>query len=74
MSKRGLIGVQMSTIAPIKTLKFDAYESMESRFSLQAAMDFAKQADKYACRLAEQDMSYGRNPFDCLKTDYGDRF
>ena len=28
MSKKGLIGVQMSTIAPNKMPKFDAYESM----------------------------------------------
>ncbi|MBQ7859738.1 MAG: sugar phosphate isomerase/epimerase, partial [Faecalibacterium sp.] len=28
MSKKGLIGVQMSTIAPAKMPKFDAYESM----------------------------------------------
>ena len=29
MANKGLIGVQMSTIAPNKMPKFDAYESMD---------------------------------------------
>ena len=151
MSKKGLIGVQMSTIAPNKMPKFDAYESMarladigykcieisqvpmtrenvagfrraidelgfnvaavsatvksnpmmpseelcnpddfkkmvddakaldcdmmrigampmDARFSLQAAIDFAKQADEYACQLAEHgiDLYYHNHHFDFI--------
>jgi len=147
--KKGLIGVQMSTIAPNKMPKFDAYESMarladigykcieisqvpmneanvkgfrraidelgfnvaavsaltsanpmmpgcdmsnpdemkkmiadakyldcdmfrigamplEARFSLQAAVDFAKQADDYACQLKEHgiDLYYHNHHFE----------
>ena len=147
--KKGLIGVQMSTIAPAKMPKFDAYESMarladigykcieisqvpmteenvrgfrkaidelgfnvaavsamtaahpllpgcdmsnpdemkkmiddakyldcdmfrigsmpmDARFSLQAAIDFAKQADDYACQLKEQgiDLYYHNHHFE----------
>lgn len=149
MSKKGLIGVQMSTIAPNKMPKFDAYESMarladigykcieisqvpmseenvkgfrraidelgfnvaavsaltaanpmlpgcdmsnpdemkkmiddakyldcdmfrigamplDARFSLQAAVDFAKQADDYACQLKEHgiDLYYHNHHFE----------
>ena len=149
MRKKGLIGVQMSTIAPNKMPKFDAYESMarladigykcieisqvpmneenlkgfrraidelglnvaatsaltaanammpgcdmsnpdemkkmiedakyldcdmfrigamplEARFSLQAAVDFAKQADDYACQLKEHgiDLYYHNHHFE----------
>ena len=149
MSRKGLIGVQMSTIAPNKMPKFDAYESMvrladigykcieisqvpmtaenvagfrraidelglnvaavsatvksnpmmpseelcnpddfkkmvddakylncdmmrigampvESRFSLQAAVDFAKQADEYAAQLKEHgiDLYYHNHHFE----------
>ena len=154
MKKKGLIGVQMSTIAPNKMPKFDAYESMarladigykcieisqvpmtrenvagfrraidelgfnvaavsamvapnpgfpgealcnpedfkkmvddaraldcdmmrigampvEARFSLQAAVDFAKQADEYACRLKEQgiDLYYHNHHFEFARYD-----
>ena len=149
MTKKGLIGVQMSTIAPNKMPKFDAYESMarladigykcieisqvpmskenvagfrraidelgfnvaatsaltaanpmlpgcdmsnpdemkkmiedakyldcdmfrigampmEARFSLQAAVDFAKQADDFACQLKEHgiDLYYHNHHFE----------
>ena len=150
MTKKGLIGVQMSTIAPNKMPKFDAYESMarladigykcieisqvpmnkeniagfrraidelgfnvaaisanvapnpmmpgfealsnpddfkkmvddakaldcdmmrigampvESRFSMQAGLDFAKLADEYACKLAEHgiDLYYHNHHFE----------
>jgi len=149
MSKKGLIGVQMSTIAPNKMPKFDAYESMarladigykcieisqvpmteenvkgfrraidelgfnvaatsaltaanpimpgcdmsnpdemkkmiedakyldcdmfrigamplDARFSLQAAVDFAKQADDFACQLKEHgiDLYYHNHHFE----------
>ena len=150
MSKKGLIGVQMSTIAPNKMPKFDAYESMarladigykcieisqvpmtkenvagfrraidelgfnvaaisanvapnpmmpgfealsnpddfkkmvedakaldcdmmrigampmDARFSMQAGLDFAKQADEYACKLAEHgiDLYYHNHHFE----------
>ena len=152
MSKKGLIGVQMSTIAPNKMPKFDAYESMarladigykcieisqvpmneanvkgfrraidelgfnvaavsaltsanpmmpgcdmsnpdemkkmiedakyldcdmfrigamplEARFSLQAAVDFAKQADEYACQLKEHgiDLYYHNHHFEFVR-------
>jgi len=152
MSKKGLIGVQMSTIAPNKMPKFDAYESMarladigykcieisqvpmtdanlkgfrraidelgfnvaatsaltaanpmmpgcdmsnpdemkkmiedakyldcdmfrigamplEARFSLQAAVDFAKQADDYACQLKEHgiDLYYHNHHFEFVR-------
>ena len=152
--KKGLIGVQMSTIAPAKMPKFDAYESMarladigykcieisqvpmtdenvkgfrraidelgfnvaatsaltaanpmlpgcdmsnpdemkkmiedakyldcdlfrigsmpmEARFSLQAAMDFAKQADEYACQLKEHgiDLYYHNHHFEFARHD-----
>ena len=154
MSKKGLIGVQMSTIAPAKMPKFDAYESMarladigykcieisqvpmtdenvkgfrraidelgfnvaatsaltaanpmlpgcdmsnpdemkkmiedakyldcdlfrigsmpmEARFSLQAAVDFAKQADEYACQLKEHgiDLYYHNHHFEFARHD-----
>ena len=154
MSKKGLIGVQMSTIAPNKMPKFDAYESMarladigykcieisqvhmtaenvagfrraidelgfnvaavsatvksnpmmpseelcnpddfkkmvddakaldcdmmrigsmpmDARFSLQAAIDFAKQADEYACQLAEHgiDLYYHNHHFEFARHD-----
>ena len=154
MSKKGLIGVQMSTIAPNKMPKFDAYESMaklaeigykcseisqvpmtdenvkgfrraidelgfnvaatsaltaanpmlpgcdmsnpdemkkmiedakyldcdlfrigsmpmEARFSLQAAVDFAKQADEYACQLKEHgiDLYYHNHHFEFARHD-----
>lgn len=154
MEKKGLIGVQMSTIAPNKMPKFDAYESMsklaeigykcieisqvpmtkenvagfrraidelgfnvaavsamvapnpgfpgealcnpddfkkmvedakaldcdmmrigamplEARFSLQAAVDFAKQADDYACQLKEQgiDLYYHNHHFEFARYD-----
>ena len=154
MSKKGLIGVQMSTIAPNKMPKFDAYESMarladigykcieisqvpmskeniagfrraidelgfnvaavsaavksnpmmpseelcnpddfkkmvadakaldcdmmriggmpmESRFSLEAAIDFAKQADDYACQLKEHgiDLYYHNHHFEFARFD-----
>ena len=127
--KKGLIGVQMSTIAPNKMPKFDAYESMArladigykcieisqvpmneanvkgfrraidelgfnvaavsaltaanpmmpgcdmfrigamplgARFSLQAAVDFAKQADDFACQLKEHgiDLYYHNHHFE----------
>ena len=150
--KKGLIGVQMSTIAPNKMPKFDAYESMarladigykcieisqvpmtdenvkgfrraidelglnvaavsaltaanpmmpgcdmsnpdemkkmiadakyldcdmfriggmpiEARFSLQAAVDFAKQADDFACQLKEQgiDLYYHNHHFEFVR-------
>ncbi len=150
--KKGLIGVQMSTIAPNKMPKFDAYESMarladigykcieisqvpmneanvkgfrraidelgfkvaatsaltaanpmmpgcdmsnpdemkkmiedakyldcdmfrigamplEARFSLQAAVDFAKQADDYACQLKEHgiDLYYHNHHFEFVR-------
>ena len=150
MTKKGLIGVQMSTIAPNKMPKFDVYESMarladigykcveisqvpmnkeniagfrraidelgfnvaaisanvapnpmmpgfealsnpddfkkmvddakaldcdmmrigampvESRFSMQAGLDFAKLADEYACKLAEHgiDLYYHNHHFE----------
>lgn len=152
MNKKGLIGVQMSTIAPNKMPKFDAYESMarladigykcieisqvpmneanvkgfrraidelgfnvaavsaltsanpmmpgcdmsnpdemkkmiedakyldcdmfrigamplEARFSLQAAVDFAKQADEYACQLKEHgiDLYYHNHHFEFVR-------
>lgn len=152
--KKGLIGVQMSTIAPNKMPKFDAYESMarladigykcieisqvpmttenvrgfrraidelgfnvastsaltaanpmmpgcdmsnpdemkkmiedakyldcdmfrigampmEARFSLQAAVDFAKQADDFACQLKEQgiDLYYHNHHFEFARHD-----
>ena len=152
--KKGLIGVQMSTIAPNKMPKFDAYESMakladigykcieisqvpmteenvkgfrraidelgfnvaatsaltaanpmlpgcdmsnpdemkkmiedakyldcdlfrigsmpmEARFSLQAAVDFAKQADEYACQLKEHgiDLYYHNHHFEFARHD-----
>ena len=152
--KKGLIGVQMSTIAPAKMPKFDAYESMarladigykcieisqvpmtdenvkgfrraidelgfnvaatsaltaanpmlpgcdmsnpdemkkmiedakyldcdlfrigsmpmEARFSLQAAVDFAKQADEYACQLKEHgiDLYYHNHHFEFSRHD-----
>ena len=152
MNKKGLIGVQMSTIAPNKMPKFDAYESMarladigykcieisqvpmneanvkgfrraidelgfnvaavsaltsanpmmpgcdmsnpdemkkmiedakyldcdmfrigamplEARFSLQAAVDFAKQADDYACQLKEHgiDLYYHNHHFEFVR-------
>ena len=152
--KKGLIGVQMSTIAPAKMPKFDAYESMarladigykcieisqvpmtdenvkgfrraidelgfnvaatsaltaanpmlpgcdmsnpdemkkmiedakyldcdlfrigsmpmEARFSLQAAVDFAKQADEYACQLKEHgiDLYYHNHHFEFARHD-----
>ncbi len=152
MSKKGLIGVQMSTIAPNRMPKFDAYESMarladigykcieisqvpmteanlkgfrraidelgfnvaatsamtyahhalpgcdmsnpdemkkmiedakfldcdmfrigampvESRFSLQAAIDFAKEADDYACQLKEHgiDLYYHNHHFEFVR-------
>ena len=152
--KKGLIGVQMSTIAPAKMPKFDAYESMarladigykcieisqvpmttenvkgfrraidelgfnvaatsaltaanpmlpgcdmsnpdemkkmiedakyldcdmfrigampmEARFSLQAAVDFAKQADDYACQLKEHgiDLYYHNHHFEFARHD-----
>lgn len=152
MRKKGLIGVQMSTIAPNKMPKFDAYESMarladigykcieisqvpmteanlkgfrraidelgfnvaavsaltsanpmmpgcdmsnpdemkkmiedakyldcdmfrigamplEARFSLQAAVDFAKQADDYACQLKEHgiDLYYHNHHFEFVR-------
>ena len=154
MSKKGLIGVQMSTIAPAKMPKFDAYEAMarladigykcieisqvpmtdenvkgfrraidelgfnvaatsaltaanpmlpgcdmsnpdemkkmiedakyldcdlfrigsmpmEARFSLQAAVDFAKQADEYACQLKEHgiDLYYHNHHFEFARHD-----
>ena len=154
MSKKGLIGVQMSTIAPNKMPKFDAYESMarladigykcieisqvpmsaenlkgfrraidelgfnvaatsavtapspyfpgsdmsnpddmkkmiedakyldcdmfrigampmDARFSLQAAVDFAKQADDYACQLKEHgiDLYYHNHHFEFARHD-----
>ena len=150
--KKGLIGVQMSTIAPTKMPKFDAYESMarladigykcieisqvpmneenlkgfrraidelgfnvaatsaltaanpmmpgcdmsnpdemkkmiddakyldcdmfrigamplEARFSLEAAVDFAKQADDYACQLKEHgiDLYYHNHHFEFVR-------
>ena len=156
MSKKGLIGVQMSTIAPNKMPKFDAYESMarladigykcieisqvpmtkenvagfrraidelgfnvaavsatvksnpmmpseelcnpddfkkmvddakalncdmmrigsmpmDARFSLQAAIDFAKQADEYACQLAEHgiDLYYHNHHIEFMKLENG---
>ncbi len=152
--KKGLIGVQMSTIAPAKMPKFDAYESMarladigykcieisqvpmtkenvagfrraidelgfnvaavsatvksnpmmpseelcnpddfkkmvddakalncdmmrigampmDARFSMQAAIDFAKQADEYACQLAEHgiDLYYHNHHFEFARHD-----
>ena len=152
--KKGLIGVQMSPIAPAKMPKFDAYESMarladigykcieisqvpmtdenvkgfrraidelgfnvaatsaltaanpmlpgcdmsnpdemkkmiedakyldcdlfrigsmpmEARFSLQAAVDFAKQADEYACQLKEHgiDLYYHNHHFEFARHD-----
>ena len=152
MSKKGLIGVQMSTIAPNKMPKFDAYESMarladigykcieisqvpmteenvkgfrraidelgfnvaatsaltsanpmmpgcdmsnpdemkkmiedakyldcdmfrigamplEARFSLEAAVDFAKQADDFACQLKEHgiDLYYHNHHFEFVR-------
>ena len=152
--KKGLIGVQMSTIAPNKMPKFDAYESMarlaeigykcieisqvpmseenvkgfrraidelgfnvaatsaltaanpmmpgcdmsnpdemkkmiedakyldcdmfrigampmEARFSLQAAVDFAKQADDFACQLKEHgiDLYYHNHHFEFARHD-----
>jgi sugar phosphate isomerase/epimerase len=152
--KKGLIGVQMSTIAPAKMPKFDAYEAMarladigykcieisqvpmtdenvkgfrraidelgfnvaatsaltaanpmlpgcdmsnpdemkkmiedakyldcdlfrigsmpmEARFSLQAAVDFAKQADEYACQLKEHgiDLYYHNHHFEFARHD-----
>jgi len=152
MREKGLIGVQMSTIAPNKMPKFDAYESMarladigykcieisqvpmtednlkgfrraidelgfnvaatsaltaanpmmpgcdmsnpdemkkmiedakyldcdmfrigamplEARFSLQAAVDFAKQADDYACQLKEHgiDLYYHNHHFEFVR-------
>ena len=152
MSKKGLIGVQMSTIAPNKMPKFDAYESMarladigykcieisqvpmneenvkgfrraidelgfnvaavsaltaanpmipgcdmsnpdemkkmiedakyldcdmfrigamplQARFSLQAAVDFAKQADDFACQLKEHgiDLYYHNHHFEFVR-------
>ena len=155
--KKGLIGVQMSTIAPNKMPKFDAYESMakladigykcieisqvpmskenvagfrraidelgfnvaavsatvksnpmmpseelcnpddfkkmvddakaldcdmmrigsmpmDARFSLQAAIDFAKQADEYACQLAEHgiDLYYHNHHFEFAR--HGGKF
>lgn len=154
MSKKGLIGVQMSTIAPNKMPKFDAYESMarlaeigyrcieisqvpmtkenvagfrraidelgfrvssisamvapnpmmpsealcnpddfkkmvedarsldcnlmrigampvEARFSYEAALDFAKQADEYACMLKEEgiDLYYHNHHFEFTRFD-----
>ena len=157
MTKKGLIGVQMSTIAPNKMPKFDAYESMarladigykcieisqvpmskenvagfrraidelgfnvaavsamvapnpmmpsealcnpddfkkmvedakfldcdmmrigampmESRFSLEAAIDFAKQADDYACQLKEHgiDLYYHNHHFEFVR--HGGKF
>ncbi len=157
MTKKGLIGVQMSTIAPNKMPKFDAYESMarlagigykcieisqvpmskenvagfrraidelgfnvaavsamvapnpmmpsealcnpedfkkmvedakfldcdmmrigampmESRFSLEAAIDFAKQADDYACQLKEHgiDLYYHNHHFEFAR--HGGKF
>ena len=154
MSKKGLIGVQMSTIAPNKMPKFDAYESMarladigykcieisqvpmsqenvagfrraidelgfnvaavsaltaanpmmpgcdmsnpdemkkmiedakyldcdmfriggmpmDARFSLQAAVDFAKQADDFACQLKEHgiDLYYHNHHFEFARHD-----
>lgn len=154
MEKKGLIGVQMSTIAPNKMPKFDAYESMaklseigykcieisqvpmtkenvagfrraidelgfnvaavsamvapnpmmpgealcnpddfkkmvddakaldcdmmrigampvEARFNLQAAVDFAKQADDYACQLKEYgiDLYYHNHHFEFARYD-----
>jgi len=157
MSKKGLIGVQMSTIAPNKMPKFDAYESMarladigykcieisqvpmsqenvagfrraidelgfnvaavsaltsanpmmpgcdmsnpdemkkmiedakyldcdmfrigamplEARFSLQAAVDFAKQADDFACQLKEHgiDLYYHNHHFEFVR--HGGKF
>jgi len=154
MSKKGLIGVQMSTIAPNKMPKFDAYESMarladigykcieisqipmsnenvrgfrraidelgfnvaavsamtaanpmmpgcdmsnpderkkmiadakyldcdmfriggmpmDARFSLQAAIDFAKQADDFACQLKEHgiDLYYHNHHFEFARHD-----
>ena len=155
--KKGLIGVQMSTIAPNKMPKFDAYESMarladigykcieisqvpmneenlkgfrraideldfnvaatsaltaanpmmpgcdmsnpdemkkmiddakyldcdmfrigamplEARFSLEAAVDFAKQADDYACQLKEHgiDLYYHNHHFEFVR--HGGKF
>ena len=157
MTKKGLIGVQMSTIAPNKMPKFDAYESMarladigykcieisqvpmseenvkgfrraidelgfnvaavsaltaanpmmpgcdmsnpdemkkmiedakyldcdmfrigamplEARFSLQAAVDFAKQADDFACQLKEHgiDLYYHNHHFEFVR--HGGKF
>jgi sugar phosphate isomerase/epimerase len=157
MSKKGLIGVQMSTIAPNKMPKFDAYESMarladigykcieisqvpmsqenvagfrraidelgfnvaavsavtaanpmmpgcdmsnpdemkkmiedakyldcdmfriggmplQARFSLQAAVDFAKQADDFACQLKEHgiDLYYHNHHFEFVR--HGGKF
>lgn len=157
MSKKGLIGVQMSTIAPNKMPKFDAYESMarladigykcieisqvpmsqenvkgfrraidelgfnvaavsaltaanpmmpgcdmsnpdemkkmiedakyldcdmfrigamplQARFSLQAAVDFAKQADDFACQLREHgiDLYYHNHHFEFVR--HGGKF
>ena len=157
MSKKGLIGVQMSTIAPSKMPKFDAYESMarladigykcieisqvpmneenvkgfrraidelgfnvaavsaltaanpmmpgcdmsnpdemkkmiedakyldcdmfrigamplQARFSLQAAVDFAKQADDFACQLKEHgiDLYYHNHHFEFVR--HGGKF
>ena len=157
MSKKGLIGVQMSTIAPNKMPKFDAYESMakladigykcieisqvpmteenvkgfrraidelgfnvaavsaltaanpmlpgcdmsnpdemkkmiedakyldcdmfrigamplDARFSLQAAVDFAKQADDFACQLKEHgiDLYYHNHHFEFCR--HGGKF
>ena len=154
MSKKGLIGVQMSTIAPNKMPKFDAYESMaklaeigykcieisqvpmnaenvkgfrrsidelgfnvaamsaatapnpyfpgcdmsnpdemkqmiedaktlecdmfrigampmDARFSLQSSIDFAKQADEYACQLKEHgiDLYYHNHHFEFARHD-----
>ena len=157
MCKKGLIGVQMSTIAPNKMPKFDAYESMarladigykcieisqvpmsqenvagfrraidelgfnvaavsavtaanpmmpgcdmsnpdemkkmiedakyldcdmfriggmplQARFSLQAAVDFAKQADDFACQLKEHgiDLYYHNHHFEFVR--HGGKF
>jgi sugar phosphate isomerase/epimerase len=44
---------------------------MEARFSLQAAVDFAKQADEYACQLKEHgiDLYYHNHHFEFARHD-----
>jgi sugar phosphate isomerase/epimerase len=47
---------------------------MDARFSLQAAIDFAKQADEYACQLAEHgiDLYYHNHHFEFAR--HGGKF